>query len=207
MHGHRFSLKAAVPRFILRSGFQTPHFRALSSAFPGTATGKRVLDSDGSPKVCFISGAASGIGRASAIRLASEGGIVVVADLPLQEAAGRKVVEECNAENPKGKAMFVTLDVTVESQWEAAMKAVEKQYGRLDVICNNAGVYFSRLNGMRGDLNKIAADLTLVVWLRSLLTLAQTKASSPKNPSKPSKTSKTSTSMASFSVQSTRSRS
>jgi NAD(P)-dependent dehydrogenase (short-subunit alcohol dehydrogenase family) len=82
--------------------------------------------------VCLISGAASGIGRASALRIASEGGIPVIADLPLQEAAGKKVVEEANAELPKGtkeKAMFLTLDVTKEDQWAAAIKVSERGDG------------------------------------------------------------------------------
>ncbi len=99
------------------------------SGFPGTPTGRRLVNADGTPRVCLISGAASGIGRASALRIASEGGIPIIADLPLQEAAGKKVAEEANTELPKGtkeKAMFVTLDVTNEEQWAAAIKVSKR---------------------------------------------------------------------------------
>jgi hypothetical protein len=64
------------------------------SGFPGTPTGRRLVNADGTPRVCLISGAASGIGRASALRIASEGGIPIIADLLLQEAAGKKVKDQ-----------------------------------------------------------------------------------------------------------------
>lgn len=74
--------------------------------------------------MALVSGGASGIGRASALRMASEGAIVVVADLPMQEAAAHQVIGELNAENQNGKHQFITLDVTVEDQWAAAIKVI-----------------------------------------------------------------------------------
>ena len=87
-------------------------------------------------KVSLITGAGSGIGRATALRFASEGATVVIADQNLQSA--EKTQHLIQQVNGIGKA--IALDVSQEQQVaEAITKAVE-QFGRLDILHNNAGV-------------------------------------------------------------------
>jgi NAD(P)-dependent dehydrogenase (short-subunit alcohol dehydrogenase family) len=94
------------------------------------ATGRRLAG-----KCCFITGAASGLGKAMATTFAAEGAQVAVADR--DEAAGRAVAASL------GNGFFVALDVTDETQWTVALGAAVRAMGRLDVLVNNAGVVAS----------------------------------------------------------------
>jgi NAD(P)-dependent dehydrogenase (short-subunit alcohol dehydrogenase family) len=84
-------------------------------------------------KVAIISGAASGMGAATARMFAREGAKVVIADR--LEHEGRQVAEAIGA-----AARFETLDVTDETSWQAAVAATTRAFGRLDVLVNNAGI-------------------------------------------------------------------
>jgi NAD(P)-dependent dehydrogenase (short-subunit alcohol dehydrogenase family) len=87
-------------------------------------------------KVCIITGAGSGIGRASALLFSREGASVVVADLDAR--AGERVAEEIGAAG--GHALAVPTDVTDPSACErTAARAVER-WTRIDVLFNNAGI-------------------------------------------------------------------
>lgn len=83
-------------------------------------------------KVAFISGAARGLGAATAATLAAGGAKVVIGDL--LDDVGKKTAASL------GDAMYVHLDVTKESDWEAAIAATVKRYGGLDIVVNNAGI-------------------------------------------------------------------
>ncbi len=87
-------------------------------------------------KVCIVTGAASGIGKQIALTYAREGGKVVIADINLQSA--QAVVDEIQAAG--GQAMAVTMDVTSESEVNAAVDKVVKAWGGVDVLVSNAGV-------------------------------------------------------------------
>lgn len=87
-------------------------------------------------KVAIITGAASGLGRASAIRFAREGAAVIAADLNSQGA--EMLVSEIAAAG--GRAVYQRTDVTSEADIKAAVERAVREYGRLDVTYNNAGV-------------------------------------------------------------------
>jgi NAD(P)-dependent dehydrogenase (short-subunit alcohol dehydrogenase family) len=82
-------------------------------------------------RVAVITGAASGIGRASAIRFAAEGARVVVADLAREE--GEALAEEI-------RGTFVAVDVADEHSVTAMFAAAIRAYGGLDILFNNAGI-------------------------------------------------------------------
>lgn len=83
-------------------------------------------------KVAFITGAAAGIGRASAIRFAQEGARVVVADISIAAA-------EETAHLAGHSAIAIHTDVTDEDSVRAAIRTTVDKFGRLDVLHNNAG--------------------------------------------------------------------
>ena len=84
-------------------------------------------------KIAIISGAASGMGKADAKLLASEGAKGVVADL--NEADGQAVADDIG-EN----AVFMRLDVTDEANWEQVVADTVERFGGLDILVNNAGL-------------------------------------------------------------------
>jgi NAD(P)-dependent dehydrogenase (short-subunit alcohol dehydrogenase family) len=85
-------------------------------------------------KVAIITGAASGIGRATALRFAQEGAKVVVADV--QTAGGEQTV--ALARQAGGAAHFVATDVSREEEIRAMIEAAVTTYGGLDILHNNA---------------------------------------------------------------------
>ena len=87
-------------------------------------------------KVCIVTGAASGIGKAIAARFAREGGKVAVADLQI-EAAHRTVAE---IEAAGGVATALVMDVTNEEQVRAGVAHVVAKWGGIDVLVSNAGI-------------------------------------------------------------------
>ena len=86
-------------------------------------------------KVCFVSGAASGIGYATAERLVVEGATVILADRD-KERLARTYEAVCNGSSPHRQ---VELDVTVEEDWKRVAADIDLAFGRLDVLVNNAG--------------------------------------------------------------------
>ena len=89
-----------------------------------------------SGRVAFITGASQGIGRACALKLASEGATVAVAARNQEKL--NELVSEITATG--GKAAAFALDVTDEEQVKSAMKAAISQLGKIDILVNNAGI-------------------------------------------------------------------
>src|SRR5260370_42394159 len=95
-------------------------------------------------KVALITGGASGMGASMARGLAGEGAKVAVADMLDDE--GKKIVAEIIRAN--GAAIFQKLDVTSESEWQAAIAATLAAVGKRDIPINDAGIR----GGAGGDL-------------------------------------------------------
>ncbi len=90
-------------------------------------------------RIALVTGAASGIGKAIATRLAAEGACVVIADLNLENA--EKVAEELGGPDV---AVGVQADVTDEAQVAAAIDAAVLAFGGVDLVVNNAGLSISK---------------------------------------------------------------
>jgi 3alpha(or 20beta)-hydroxysteroid dehydrogenase len=96
-------------------------------------------------KVAIITGAARGIGAATARRLISEGAQIVIADVLEEEGSA---LAEALGQN----AAFAALDVSAREQWDAVLDVAHARYGIVNVLVNNAGVTMVRdLPSLRGD--------------------------------------------------------
>ena len=105
-------------------------------------------------RVAIITGAASGIGKETAQRLAEEGAAVLITDIQVE--AGEATVKEI--EEAGGRAAFIRHDVTSEADWEAAMAKASEDLGGVDILVNNAGM---------GDIKPIE-ETTLAEWDRTV---------------------------------------
>ena len=92
--------------------------------------------------VALITGASRGIGRAIALRLASEGAKIAV-NYNSGESPANELVEEISAQG--GEALALQADVADESQVKQMVAAVCKQWNRIDILVNNAGIRNDRL--------------------------------------------------------------
>jgi NAD(P)-dependent dehydrogenase (short-subunit alcohol dehydrogenase family) len=99
-------------------------------------------------RVAIVTGAASGIGRASAIAFAREGAKVLALDL--DEFNGQATVATICAEG--NKAFFTKVDVSCEAEVKRAIEIVIARWGRIDILFNNAGVVLAKsIEQMTGD--------------------------------------------------------
>ena len=105
-------------------------------------------------KVAFVTGGASGIGRATALLFAQRGAKVAIADV--NEAGGEETVRQ--VEEAGGEALFLKADVSSSKEVEAAVRKVVESYGRLDWAFNNAAV--------RSDDHALTADYSEKEWDR-----------------------------------------
>ena len=87
-------------------------------------------------KVALVTGGALGLGRATCLRMAEEGATVAVTDV--LDADGRSLVEDMTGRG--FTAGFWRLDVSREADVQRVVAEVEQQFGRLDVLVNNAGI-------------------------------------------------------------------
>jgi 3(or 17)beta-hydroxysteroid dehydrogenase len=105
-------------------------------------------------KICLVTGAARGIGKACAQRFAAEGAVVLLCDrdLPGAEKAAAAIMQAGH------RASAQRIDVAIEEDWTHLIETVLATHGRLDVLVNNAGIQFS----------KTLAETTLEDWRRAM---------------------------------------
>jgi len=115
-------------------------------------------------KVAVITGAASGIGRATAQRLAAAGASIVVADL--DEAMGAETVKLIEGVGV-GNATFVKADVTDSNDAQKMLDTAIAKFGRLDILYNNAGIAVGSPPFPRAELRRwrrvLDVDLQAVI--------------------------------------------
>ena len=109
------------------------------------ARGRRVAG-----KLAFVTGAAQGLGAATARRLAEEGAKVTLADINIDGA--RRVADAINARWGPRNAFAVDLDVTSEAGWIEALNAADATMGGISVLVNNAGI------SRGGDIETLSLD-------------------------------------------------
>lgn len=89
-------------------------------------------------KTAVITGGASGMGRATVLRFLDEGANVVVADF--NAATGQETLDLAAARGHRARVRFIRTDVAREADVEAMMQCALDDFGRLDIVFNNAGV-------------------------------------------------------------------
>jgi NAD(P)-dependent dehydrogenase (short-subunit alcohol dehydrogenase family) len=111
-------------------------------------------------RVAIVTGAASGIGRASALRLSAEGAAIAIGDLDLKGAEA--VVAEIEAAGGRGIALET--DVSDESAFRNLIAAAVEAFGRLDILHNNAAALGSTSIGGDNSIESLEVD----VWDRTM---------------------------------------
>ncbi|MDD4200343.1 MAG: SDR family oxidoreductase [Eubacteriales bacterium] len=91
-------------------------------------------------KVALITGATKGIGETTARLFADEGAKVLICGR--NDADGQRVEAEINAAHGAGTARYFKLDVTSMDNWKEAIDFAESQFGKLNILVNNAGISY-----------------------------------------------------------------
>ncbi len=129
-------------------------------------------------KVCLVTGAASGIGRAAALGLAERGATVVT--ICRSEARGAPVLEAIGQRGGSGRAALLAADLSSQRQVRAAAAAFRERFDRLDVLVNNAGVAGAKPRQVTEDgLERTFAVNHLAPFLLTALLRDMLEASAP----------------------------
>ncbi|XP_014474571.1 PREDICTED: 15-hydroxyprostaglandin dehydrogenase [NAD(+)]-like [Dinoponera quadriceps] len=102
-------------------------------------------------RVALVTGAASGIGKACAVELLSQGAKVAICDINTEE--GEKLVETLTAKYGKDRVIFSQCDVTDYPQFEESFQTTIAEFGHIDIVINNAGIMNDRFWELEVDIN------------------------------------------------------
>ncbi|KAI9448241.1 hypothetical protein H4582DRAFT_74598 [Lactarius indigo] len=116
-------------------------------------------------RVALITGAGSGIGLESSILFAQEGANVLLVDVNLE--AAERVAKIVNQKHPNVRALAVKANVGIEAEVQAAVDTAKKEFGRLDVMFNNAGIMHPEDDNALNTEEKIW-DLTMQINLKGV---------------------------------------
>lgn len=123
-------------------------------------------------KVCLVTGGAAGIGKATAVKFASEGAKVVICDV--NEEAGKALLKDLGSE-----ARFDRVNVADRKEVQAWIDSVLEQYGRVDVLVNNAGITRDGLfvkykeGEVKSQMSEEAWDMVIDVNLKGVFNCTQ----------------------------------
>ena len=113
-------------------------------------------------KVAIVTGGSRGIGRAYAEALADAGAAILIVDL--LEAEGARTVADIRAKGQK--AAFRAVDISSLDATEAMAKAAVEEFGRIDILVNNAAMFASLKGGPLSDISVERWDKTMAVNVR-----------------------------------------
>lgn len=136
-------------------------------------------------RIAIITGASSGLGRATAIKFANSGARIVCADL---KSSG--VEDSITKQHGKDAAIFVTCNVGNEDQIKDLVRQAVQWGGRLDIICNYAGIAAETGDGSRcrtqdmktEDFDRVMSVNCRGVWLCCKYALQQMMEQEPREP-------------------------
>ena len=113
-------------------------------------------------KVAIITGAGAGMGRAMAVLFANEGAKVVVADIAIE--GGEETVRLIKEAG--GEVVFIKVDVSKTEDIENMVKTTVDNYGKLDILCNNAGIWSKE--GLTAEVTEETWDRIIDTNLKSV---------------------------------------
>ena len=117
-------------------------------------------------KVALVTGGGNGFGEAIAKTFAREGANVVIADISPE--GGNRVTKEIEfaKSTSTGNAVFIEFDCTKQQPWKDALELAKEKFGKLDIVCNNAGTTYQKKPSI--EVTESEFDKIIAVNIKSM---------------------------------------